>query len=273
MSKRRRKTKGKREIKGRRERKDRERKRERTRRELARIRRDIRGWIGWDFIEECTKRSKDPALIMTIFLTGGRATEVLELTRGHFADMGPYYEVRGMPVFKKYDVIEVYEDEEGNEWWETELVTEYRTFPILKSEPLAEPLWESIKDREGKLFEFRTLPSVTWENDRPITVEGGLWADQYWQLYKTVAEIDVPESPLAPMDDTGNQKNIYPHWLRGMRAAQMRVEYALTADDLMEFFKWEDPEMALYYTSLTSRELADKMIRGRDTIRRTMRME
>ncbi len=245
----------------------------RRRRELTRIKRDIRGWIGWDFIEECAKRSKDPALVMAIFQTGGRATEVLELTRGHFADMGPYYEVRAMPVFKKYDVIGKYVDEEGKERWETELVTEYRTFPILKSEPLAEPLWKSIKDREGKLFEFRTLPAVTWKDDKPITTEGELWADQYWQLYKTVAEINVPESPLAPMDSGGEQKNIYPHWLRGMRAAQMRVEYAMTADDLMEFFRWEDPEMALYYTSLTSYELADKMIRGRDTIRRTMGME
>ena len=246
---------------------------DRRRRELTRIKRDIRGWIGWDYIEECAKRSIDPALIMAIFETGGRATEVLELTRGHFADMGPYYEVRSMPVFKKYDVIATHKDVKGKEHWDTELVTEYRTFPILKSEPLAGPLWESIKDRKGKLFEFRTSPGVTWKDDERIAIESELWADQYWQLYKTVATIDVPESPLAPMDSEGKQKNIYPHWLRGMRAAQMRVEYALTADDLMEFFRWEDPEMALYYTSLTSYELADKMIRGRDTIRKTMRTD
>lgn len=232
-------------------------------RELTRIKRDIRGWIGWDYIEECTNRSSNPTLIMAIFLTGGRATEILELTRGHFADMGAYYEVRAMPVFKKFDVLETILDEiTGKKKWITQLVYETRTFPILKSEPFADRFWKEIKGKKGKLFEFK------------IPMSDRLWSDQYWQLYKVVSTIDPPESPLAPRFHTGEkrglQKNLYPHWFRGMRAAQMRVEYALTADDLMEFFRWEDPEMALYYTSLTSYELADKMMQGRDRIRRVM---
>ena len=244
----------------------------RPRRELTRIKRDIRGWIGWDYIEECANRCEDPLAVYLLFETGGRATEVLALSRENFADMGAYYEVREMPVFKKYNVVQSYRLPNGKVLWETELVTEFRTFPILKSEPLAKAMWDEIQDKNGRLLVFRRPPTVVWDGNEPIVVEGRPWHDQYWQLYKVIAKIDPPDSPLAPRDKRGKKKNLYPHWFRGMRAAQLRVEYGLTADDLMEFFRWEDPEMALYYTSLTSYELAEKMIRGRDIIRRSMGM-
>jgi hypothetical protein len=41
---------------------------------------------------------------MTLFLTGGRASEVLDLERHLFSDLGAMYMVQGMPVYKKYDV-------------------------------------------------------------------------------------------------------------------------------------------------------------------------
>jgi len=234
----------------------------RTRRELTRIRRDIRGWIGWDYIAKLVKLCEEPGLILVAFMTGGRATEILELTRGHFADMGAYYEVRGMPVFKKYDVLEVYTDDEGKRRWKTELVTEYRTFPILKTEPLAKMCWDFVDEKEGKLFEF-TVPG-----------SNELWDDQYWQMYKRIADIPPPPSSLAPFyhkgPEEGQQKNIYPHWLRGMKAAQLRVEYALTPGDLMEFFRWESMEMALHYARLSSVDQAEKMMRGRERIRAVM---
>lgn len=195
-------------------------------------------------------------------MTGGRATEILELTRGHFADMGAYYEVRAMPVFKKYDVVEIYMDEDGKRRWRTELVTEYRTFPILKTEPLVEMFWDFIKDKTGKLFEFKVPGSEE------------LWGDQYWQMYKRIADIPPPPSPLAPFfhkgPKEGQPKNVYPHWFRGMRAAQLRVEYGLSAEDLMEFFRWESIEIALHYARLSSADLADTMIRGRERIRTVM---
>ncbi len=236
--------------------------RTRTRRELSRIRRDIRGWIGWDYIERVVELCENPGLILVTFMTGGRATEILELTRGHFADMGAYYEVRAMPVFKKYDVVEIYIDEDGKRRWRTELVTEYRTFPILKTEPLVEMFWDFIKDKTGKLFEFKVPGSEE------------LWTDQYWQMYKRIADIPPPSSPLAPFyhkgPKIGQPKNVYPHWFRGMRAAQLRVEYGLSAEDLMEFFRWESIEIALHYARLSSADLADTMIRGRKRIRAVM---
>jgi len=235
--------------------------RERRERVATRIKRDIRGWIGWDYIEKVVDRANKPDIIMALFLTGGRATEVLALARGHFADMGAYFEVRGMPVYKKYDVLETYEEEPGKKRWVTQLVEERRTFPILKSEPLAKPFWELIKDKEGSLFQFK------------IPRSRRLWQDQYWQLYKEVRDIDAPQSPLAPMNEYGKQKNLYPHWFRGMRAAQLRVEYGLGADDLMKFFRWADMKMALYYAGLSSYQLASKMMQGRDQIRQVMKTE
>ena len=55
------------------------------------------------------------------------------------------------------------------------------------------------------------------------------YKDQYWQVYKVVHQIDAPENPYAP-------ENIYPHWFRGQRAAQLRIEYGLDIDQLMRIF-------------------------------------
>lgn len=54
---------------------------ERKLREPTRIKKDIRGWIGWDYIKRFVDLAEYPVLIMALFLIGGRATEVLELER------------------------------------------------------------------------------------------------------------------------------------------------------------------------------------------------
>lgn len=206
--------------------------REETRK--TRIERDITGWIGWDYIEKCVDLCGNPFLAMAIFLTGGRATEVLELQRDHFSDLGPYFEVREMPVFKKYDLIKKYIDDEGKERWITQSRIENREpFPILKVNPLAERFWKELEKYDGKLFEYK------------IPGSDELWKDQYWQVYKRISSIDAPPHRMAPKDDNGEQKNLYPHWFRGMRAAQMRIEYNMSADNLQRFFKWENAETAL----------------------------
>ena len=214
----------------------------------TRLQRDTRGWIGWDYITEVANLSENPTLIQGIFLTGGRATEMLELQRGHFADMGSYYEVRGMPVFKKFIILSKTLDKEtGRRKYKTQPVMVRRTFPILKIEPLAKPFWDSIKDldREEKLF--------SWPGQD----------DQYWQLYKIVAKIDPPYSILAPMDRMGRQKNLYPHWFRAQRACQLRVDYNLSLDRLVEFFKWKSLDMARLYAGVSSADMAYAMMQGK----------
>ena len=214
-------------------------------REETRIKRDIKGFIGWDYIERIVDISSMPSLTMALFLTGGRATEILELTRANFADIGGVYEVRNMPVFKRYRMIEKYIDSKGKSRWKTRLQMVYRTFPILKIHPLANRFWDSIKNQEGKLF--------YWEE----------YKDQYWQLYKRIRKIEPPYNSMLPKTGT-----LYPHWFRGMRAAQLRIEYNLDIDQLMRFFQWINIETARHYAGLSSINLVEAMNRGREFVKR-----
>ncbi len=80
--------------------------------------------------------------------------------------------------------------------------------------------------------------------------------DQYWQVYKVIHGIDAPTNPHAP-------EHIYPHWLRGQRAAQLRIEYGQDIDQLMRFFGWKSYKTAQHYAGMSSWDLADSMIEGR----------
>lgn len=213
---------------------------ERRERKETRITRDVRTFVGWKYIEKLVDLSSLRELVTAVFLTGGRASEVLELIRGHFAEFDEYYEVVGMPVFKRYDVIRKYIDPEGKRRWDTELRLERRTFPILKTEPLSLELWKYAQsfDTKDKLFEWKEFK------------------DQYWQVYKVIHGIDAPTNPYAP-------EHIYPHWLRGQRAAQLRIEYGQDIDQLMRFFGWKSYKTAQHYAGMSSWDLADSMIEGR----------
>jgi hypothetical protein len=60
---------------------------ERPERIEGRIKRDIRGWIGWDFIEECANLCKYPLAVLLTFLTGGRASEILDYTHARAVEL------------------------------------------------------------------------------------------------------------------------------------------------------------------------------------------
>lgn len=222
----------------------------------TRIRKDIRGWIGWDYIKEMIKICTQPLVLLLLFLTGGRATEVLKLTRAHFSDLGGYYAVTSMPVLKKYIVTEVYMNIiTGKKRYETVPRPTDRSFPILKNE-LSNMLWDIIKDRD------RLEPLLHWPNFKSKS-------SQYWQVYKTIHDIEMPPSPLAPLKDNkkdwrdpSNQRRSYPHWSRGMRAAQMRVEYNFSVAQLMDFFMWEDISMARHYAKFSVADTARAMQMG-----------
>ena len=216
---------------------------ERVERKETRIKRDVKTFIGWSYIEKLVELSAYPEVVIGLFLTGGRASEVLELRKQMFAEFDDYYEIVGMPVFKRYDVVEKYIDSFGKRRWKTELVMERRTFPLLKSESFSTELWEYAQSCQDKLYEFKNKKGV-------------LWKDQYWQLYNIIHKIKAPPNPYAP-------KKIYPHWLRGQRAAQLRVEYNLDIDKLMRFFGWESYATAQHYAGMSSRDIADAMMKGK----------
>lgn len=212
---------------------------ERRERKETRITRDVRAFVGWKYIEKIIELSPRPIIPIAIFLTGGRAQEVLMLRREMFAEFDDYYEVVGMPVLKRFDVIGKYIDPDGKRRWRTELRMERRTFPILKIEPYSDWLWKYSQDSKDLLFEFKGFK------------------DQYWQLYNIIRKTKHPPNPYAP------KKNLYPHWLRGQRAAQLRVEYGLDIDELMRFFGWKSFKTAQHYAGMSSRDLADSMMQGR----------
>ncbi len=224
---------------------------DRIERAETRIKRDIRGWIGWDYIEECVSLCENVLAVLLLFLTGGRATEVLDYTRGMFADMGGWYEGRGLPVYKRYKILERFVDPiTGDVTYDTELEQARRRIPILKDEPLADMFWDVIKDKD------RDKPLLHWPDHK----------DQYWQLYKVIAKIPAPSSPDAPFyhkgPNEGLQKNIYPSWFRGMRAAQLRVQYNLDIGKLCDFFKWESIDMARHYAGMSVRDMVIAMRQG-----------
>lgn len=185
------------------------------------------------------------------FLTGGRATELLAFSRGMFADMGGWYEGMRLPVFKRFRIIDKYLDEDTGKYkYETLLETGRRTIPILKTEPLAGMFWDMIKDRD------RGEPLLHWPDHN----------NQYWQLYKCIKKIPAPFSSLAPFyhkgPKRGKQKHLYPHWFRGMRAAQLRVQYNLDIGKLCDFFRWETLDMARHYAGLSIVEMVVAMRSG-----------
>lgn len=216
---------------------------EREERKETRIERDVKTFVGWSYIEKIVEQSDHPELVVGIFLTGGRASEILDLTGGMFTEFEDYYEVVGMPVYKRYDVVEKYIDTFGKRRWKTQLVMERRTFPIMKDETFSDLLWEYAQKNEGRMYEFK---------DR----RGRLWKDQYWQLYKRIHNLKAPRNPYAP-------EKLYPHWLRGQRAAQLRVEYNLDIDKLMRFFGWKSFEMAQHYAGMSSRDIAEAIMIGK----------
>ena len=225
---------------------------EREEREEGRIKRDIRGWIGWDFIEKCVGLCEDPLAVLSTFMTGGRATDILDYTRGMFADMGGWYEGRALPVYKRYRILEkiIVDPIKGTKRYITQLQVDRRRIPILKDEPLAGLFWDLIKDKDWD------EPLLSWPDHK----------DQYWQLYKVISKIPVPSSPLAPLyhkgPDKGLQKNLYPHWLRGRRAAQLRVQYNLDPAKLCDFFKWKTLDMARHYAGLSVLDMVIAMKQG-----------
>ncbi len=52
---------------------------ERLERKETRITRDIKTFIGWEFIDQVADLSANRSLVICLFLTGGRATEILDL--------------------------------------------------------------------------------------------------------------------------------------------------------------------------------------------------
>lgn len=159
-----------------------------------------------------------------MFETGGRISEVLSLEKRNFKLEKKYVIVIGMKVGKRFKKTGEYLDENNHVRWKTRLVKAYRTFPILRTEPLTEHLIAWINQcNEGKLFKIGRVRS-----------------------YQIVTKINP---------------DVWCHWFRSQRASQLALEYGFSVHDLVEFFNWKTLEMAIHYSRMGWKGLASKMHR------------
>jgi integrase len=194
--------------------------------------------MGWKKLAELiseAKSSRDKAFIASLFLTGGRVSEVLQLKRENFEvrkEEGLIL-VRAMPKLKQYKKLGSYVDEGGRNRWETERIIGYRkTFPILLAEPLSPILIEWIEKSDNYLFKSPY-------NDGPLS---RVWA------YCLLRELGDPDN-----------LKLWPHRFRAERASQLADDYGYEVLDLKEYFGWAKLEQAAHYASRGWRGLASKM--------------
>lgn len=186
---------------------------------------EIIEFCGWPYLVDLIKRAKslrDAALIATLFLTGGRISEVLSLRRKDF-DLTVEPEVivlRRMMISKRHKKIGEH-IVNGEKKWITEKILAYRSFAIRKDELIAPALLSYLEtlSPDDILFPFSRQ-----------------WA------HKIVRDLSGQ----------------WPHWFRAQRACQLAEDHDLDINSLMEFFKWRDQKTAMQYTNMGWRGLARK---------------
>ncbi len=179
-------------------------------------------FCGWDMLVDYAKRARslrDASIIATLFLTGGRVSEVITLTKDDFDLSQPeVIVVKRMFVLKRFRKTGEFVVE-GQTRWTTEKIKAYRSFAILENDPLSPYLLAYLKTlKKGEML-------------FPITRV---------RVYQIVREL------------TGQ----YPHWFRSQRACQLADEHDLDLNSLMSFFQWRDQKTAMRYTSMGWRGLA-----------------
>jgi len=173
---------------------------------------------------------RDQALIATLFETGGRVSEVLQLRRENFEWDDEIIVVTGMRVLKRFRKVGEYVDASGRKRWVTEPVYVTRgRFPILRREPLVPYMLGWIVECDGYLF-----PSP--KRDRP-------------HLSRRRA--------LQIVTEVGRRVGVkvWPHYFRSQRASQLAQEYGYTIHKLLRFFDWKNIATAVRYSKLSFRDL------------------
>ena len=232
------------------------------------------GWrLGKNGIEFVIMRDK--ALIVTLFLTGGRVNEVLELKPSNF-DLDSneeYIIVRGMPLEKVYvyetlrEPVFVTPDEYANivdkkhfkmenidgedvyvKRWHTKKNIPHsvrKDFPIFKFDPFIGlfTAWIEQQDNEEYLFGSTDIR----REGKPIT------STRAYQIIMNVGRI-------CGVD-------IFPHWFRAQRASQLFKEMNLGWEELKLWFSWRTDAMAEKYARFSVDDLAARMLHKRSLIR------
>lgn len=189
---------------------------------------DVVSFCGWPFLADLLDKtpSKYKPVFSALFETGGRVSEVLML-RGENLDLKAHPDiilVRNMPILKRYEKVgEKRDPVTGKTRWITERRDDYRTFPIVKKEPLVDyllPRIKKLKNEKELLFPFSRL-------------------QVFFNLRKVGRRLNrmVPNSKV-------HSSELYPHLLRSERACQLVDEYSFDIYNLDWFFGWKKRKLS-----------------------------
>lgn len=220
---------------------------------------------------------RDKALIVSMFLTGSRVTEALELKPSNFdftsneeyivcrnmlLEKTFTYETLREPVFitpQEYGEL-AYKDRryfnienlEGEEMYVKRRITKRNVaqsvrndFPIFKMDPFVGLLdaWCEQHDSDEYLF----LSTDIRREGRPIT------STRVYQIFMNIGRIC--------------NVDIFPHWFRAQRASQLFKEWNLSWEELKLWFGWRTDVMAQRYARISVDELASRMLHKRSLLR------
>lgn len=222
----------------------------------------VKKFCGWQPIEEMLKyaeRDRDSFFFISLIKTGGRAKEVLALTKQNFLIDGPFIIVTNMQLEKHYKKKDVVLPGEPH----TEKVYAIRNdFSIPIKEPLSAELLNGIETaREDLLF-----PSpYKHAEHKPLS---------RIRMYQLIRQLNdkLPVSlkrelglAVPFMDPTRTKKldeeiHLWLHWARSQRASQLSSEYNFTEGELLEWFGWKDIKTATRYAHKGYVKLGNKML-------------
>jgi len=213
---------------------------------------EVEGFCGWEFLLSLTTVFDSPmymGFIATLFETGGRISEVLQLRKTHF-NLGLHPElivVEHMPVLKRYEFVEKKPDPTRKRGfrWVTKKKRDYRFFPIRRDEALVSYMlkWLEMAPTD-KLFQFSRV-------------------NAFLKLRKAgeILNRSIPFTKHRFKDRSLRSSEIFPHLLRAERASQLASEYSFDVYGLRQFFGWKPRklDMAEKYASLDWKGLARRM--------------
>lgn len=248
-------------------------------------------FCGWHNLEKLISYIPDEmqkAYFVTLFQTGGRATETLLLTKEVFTVLPEdgVIKVKGMKMLKRYEKTDSYKDEQGKNHWVTEkdLSAVRKTFVIKRSEPFSpilERYLEGISNPEAYLFPSPQIHSRRYRKthsvDESLLVNGQFPYSRKW-AYRVIRDVndklpqDLKEklglnqpfivSEFGKAVKISDKIHLWLHFFRSQKASQLVNDYGFEVMDLVGYFTWKDYETALRYAKKGWRGLLDKMNRA-----------
>ena len=217
-----------------------------------RVDKDVMEFCGWPRLMSIINQAhpgRDRTLVATLFLTGGRISEVLLLKKENF-DLSheDVIVVKSMPLVKRFQRVTKTKKWKcvshcNKRWGEKPSSEEFRTHEIQ----------EYVGWATKPLKDYRTFPIVRKDPPVPILEE---WLNRIPRKELKLFSISRVQAFLIIR---GLGENLYPHWFRAQRACQLAYEYDYDLHDLMDFFVWKDFKIAMHYSRLGWKGLAKKM--------------